>query len=80
MHDADSGTHLSGRSKAFEVVDPEMAAILRTKSPAERLAIGEALWEHARDLLDAHLGATHPRWSEARRRREVARRMADGSW
>ncbi len=80
MKDAHPEADLPGESKPFEVVDPEMAAVLRRKSPAERLAIGEALWEHARDLLDAHLASTHPEWSEERRRREVARRMADGSW
>ena len=65
---------------AFDVVDPEMVAVLRQKSPAERLAISWELWEFARELLDAHLQSTHPDWSDEQRSREVARRMADDAW
>jgi len=62
-----------------EVVEPEMAAMLRRKSAAERLQIGHSLWRHARESMDAHLRSIHPEWSEGQRRQEIARRMADGS-
>ncbi len=64
----------------FEVVAPEMVTVLQGKSPAERLEISNELWHFAEDLLQARLKQTHPDWTEEQRSREVARRMADGSW
>ena len=80
MDRTDPPTASAARSPRFEVVDAEMAALLRRKSPQERLEIADGLWRHARELLDAHFGAEHPEWDAAERQREVARRMADGSW
>ncbi len=57
-----------------------MAAVLRAKSPAERLAIGFGMWSSARRMLRAHLRHEHPEWSAAELDRVVARRLADGSW
>ena len=68
------------RKASYEVVEPEMARVLRRKSPAERLEIGLKLWRHARKLLDARLRSTHPEWAAERRSKEIAQRMADGSW
>ena len=66
--------------RTFEVVEPEMAAVLRSKSLAERLEIATKLWLHARQFLGAHLQSTHPEWTEQERSLEIARRMANGSW
>src|SRR5438309_1245611 len=45
-----------------EVVDAEMARILRGKTEAERLAIGWAMWRSARDMFRNLLRAEHPDW------------------
>ena len=71
---------ISQGAEKFEVVDTEMAEVLSRKSPAERLQISHQLWRHAVDLLDAQLRAQYPRWSVGRRSKEVAERMASGSW
>ena len=63
----------------FEVVDDEMAAVLRTKTGAERLAIASGMYESARSMLLAHLAAEHPDWSEEQVTREAARRLSHGA-
>lgn len=63
----------------IEVVDDAMAGVLRRKTPAERLAIGFALWESARTMLTSHLASTHPDWDARRVSREVARRLSHGA-
>ena len=60
----------------FEVVDEEMAAVLRAKTGLERLEIAWGLWESARRMLTSHLAAEHADWSEEQVEREVARRLA----
>jgi hypothetical protein len=57
-----------------------MASVLRSKTPAERLEIGFGLFRHAPRFLDAHLRSSNPEWTDVRLRREVARRLSDGSW
>lgn len=62
-----------------EVLDDEMAAVLRSKTPAERLAIAFRLWKFARETLTETLRRDHPEWDEAELGREVARRMSHGA-
>jgi len=62
----------------FEVVDDEMAAVLRSKTGAERLAIANAMYVSARRMLLSHLAAEHPDWSEEEVTREAARRLSHG--
>jgi hypothetical protein len=62
-----------------EVMDDAMAAVLRAKSPAERLAIANGMWRSARRMIEAILRAERPDWSDDRIRREVARRMSHGA-
>jgi hypothetical protein len=62
-----------------EVVERDMAAILRTKTEAERLSIAWGMWRSARTMLDNLLRAEHPDWNESQRQREVARRLSHGS-
>jgi hypothetical protein len=47
----------------IEVVEHDMAAILRSKSEAERLRIGWGMWASARAMLDNLLQREHPDWS-----------------
>ena len=63
----------------IEVMDREMAAVLRGKTPAERLRISFALWESSCRMLKAHLSSTHPEWPPERVRSEVAHRMSHGA-
>jgi Rv0078B-related antitoxin len=62
-----------------EVVDHQMAAILREKSPGERLAITHGLWRSTRNLLRCAIRAQQPDWSDEQIQREVARRMSHGA-
>ncbi len=63
----------------IEVVDDEMAAILRHKTGAERLAIASGMFASARRMLLSHLRATHPEWSQQQILREAARRLSHGA-
>jgi hypothetical protein len=63
----------------IEVVDDDMARILRGKTGAERLAIASGMYESARRMLLSHLAAEHPDWSEEQVTREAARRLSHGS-
>ncbi|HEX4955344.1 MAG TPA: hypothetical protein VF017_18290 [Thermoanaerobaculia bacterium] len=60
----------------IEVVDEDMAAILRHKTPAERLAIADGLFRSAQLLLSGYLRTQHPDWDEESLGREVARRIS----
>jgi Rv0078B-related antitoxin len=66
-------------SPDIEMVDDAMAAILRQKTDAERLAIGFGMWEFARRLIEANVRADHPEWPNDEVRRQVARRMSHGA-
>lgn len=66
-------------SLRIEVVDEALAAILRRKTPAEKIAMVQAANWTARALLAGQIRRHHPDWDEAEVRREVARRMAGGT-
>ena len=63
----------------IEVMDEVMAAVLRAKTPAERLQIGFGFWTSAQQMLQTHLAARHPDWDVSRVSREVARRLSHGA-
>ena len=67
------------RTATFDVIADEMAAVLRQKTPAERLAIGHALWRHARQMLLAVLQDQHPEWTHEQICREAAHRLSHGA-
>ncbi len=62
----------------FESVSDEMAVVLRSKTPAERLEIAFGMWRFARDLIVGVLGKEHPDWSAEQIRKEAARRLSHG--
>ncbi len=63
----------------IEVVDDQMAAVLRQKTGAERLQIANGLFVSMRRILISLLGHDHPDWNEQRLQREVSRRISRGS-
>ena len=62
----------------LELLDDAMAQVLREKTVAQRLAIGNSLWIYARDLMQSVLRQEHPEWSDEEIQCQVARRMSHG--
>ncbi len=63
----------------IEVVDDDMARVLRTKTGAERLKIASDMFASARRMIASHLAAEHPDWDEERIQRETSRRISHGA-
>jgi hypothetical protein len=63
----------------IEVVDDAMAAVLRQKTGAERLAIADRLYRFARQMILNKLRQDHPDWDESRIVAEAARRLSHGA-
>lgn len=70
---------MTGSHYHFESVDDETAAVLRAKTPAERLQIAGAIWRLARQMILCILKQEHPTWDEERIRKEAARRLSHGA-
>jgi len=64
--------------KGFEVIDEEMARVLRAKTGAERLEIAWGMIASARRMLESHLRSEHQEWEEPQIRAEAARRLSLG--
>jgi hypothetical protein len=64
--------------KTIEVIDDQMAKIIRQKSGAERLRIASGMYASARRMLLSHLRAEHPDWDEQQVQQETARRLSHG--
>jgi len=64
------------RRPLVEVIDDQMAQILRGKSGAEKLRQVDEMNQAARELIEASVRSIHPDWSDETVRREVARRVA----
>ena len=63
----------------IEVLDEDVAAILRSKSEADRLTITFRMWSFAHQTVWNVLRSEHANWDEDRLRREVARRLSHGA-
>ncbi|MBI4602643.1 MAG: hypothetical protein HY721_11850 [Planctomycetes bacterium] len=63
----------------IEAIDDEVAAVLRAKTPAERLRIASGMWRFARTMILSVLRQEHPDWDEPRLQREAARRLSHGA-
>jgi hypothetical protein len=55
--------------------DALQAEIYRRMTPARRWELAVAMQHQARALMDAGLRQTHPNFTAAERRREIARRI-----
>jgi hypothetical protein len=62
--------------KRIEVVDEALAAVLRQKTPAERVEMILAANRTARLLAAAGARYLHPEWDEAQVQSEVLRRVS----
>ena len=63
----------------IEVVDEAVAAILRQKTPAERIAMASDANRTARAMLAAQIRSQHADWSDEQMHAEVARRLTRGT-
>ncbi len=63
----------------IEVLDDEMAEVLRRKTGAERLQIADGMYSDARRMLIHTLRQEHPDWEEQAIVREAARRLSHGA-
>ncbi|MES1241569.1 MAG: hypothetical protein ABUT39_08110 [Acidobacteriota bacterium] len=66
-------------SRKLEIVDDEMARVLRGMTGAERLKIADRMFSSARRMIASHLAAEHPDWDQERIERETSRRISHGS-
>jgi hypothetical protein len=63
----------------IEIIDHDMAEVLRQKTGAERLVIADQLWYFARDTITAAVRAQHSEWTPEEVNREVVRRLSHGA-
>ena len=64
--------------RRIEVVDEEMAEVLRSKTGAERLAIAWRMFASARRMIASHLRSEHPDWDDQQIHAETIRRLSLG--
>jgi hypothetical protein len=62
-----------------DLLSDQMAAILRTRTPTERLAMALRSWSFIRDLIRRTAAHQHPEWSATELSRHVAQRMSHGA-
>jgi len=65
--------------RRIEVIDDDLARVLRAKTGAERLRIAFSMFASARRMLINHLTAQHPEWDQDEVRHEAARRLSHGA-
>jgi hypothetical protein len=67
------------RPMVIEVIDDDIAQILRAKTGAESLRIANDMYESARQMLSSFLRSENPEWDDARVQLEVVRRLSHGA-
>ena len=70
---------MNSRRMVIEVVEDEMAAVLRRKTGVERLKIVDALYRSAWKLIEMNVRDSHPDWTASEVRSAVAARIAHGA-
>ena len=65
--------------RQIEVIDDDHADVLRTKTPAEKIAMVAAANRTARLLAAAGIRFVHPEWDELQVQAEVIKRVSGGS-
>ncbi len=59
----------------MEVVDDDMAAVLRQKTSLERLQIADRMWIGARSVIRASILSQYPTWTADEVNRAIVRRF-----
>ena len=72
-------THEKAQRLHIEVVDHDMAAIIASKTLAERAAMVASSHRTAKRLLTAGARLRHPEWSQTEINAEVARLLLNGT-
>jgi hypothetical protein len=62
-----------------DIVDDDMAAVFRDKTPLERLRVAFGLWTSTRNMVERLLRSQHPDWDDRTVKAEVGRRMSHGT-
>jgi len=62
-----------------DIVDDDMAAVFRDKTPLERLRVAFGLWTSTRNMVERLLRSQHPDWDDRTVMAEVAKRMSHGT-
>lgn len=70
---------MARKRPVIELPDPLTVAILRGKSPEERLRMSFGMWNTARILVRGTLRQEHPDWTEEEILRESAHRLSHGA-
>lgn len=68
------------RNVSFEIIDDQMAEILRRKTDAQRLRSVDGFWRSARAILRASIVTEHPDWTNDQVNRQIARRISNGAF
>lgn len=63
----------------YEMIDDQMAEVMRAKTPFERLEMAASMRRMARGLIRDKLRFDHPDWTAEQIDREVARRLSYGA-
>lgn len=63
----------------IEIIDDQMAEILRKKTPQERIDIAFKMWDSARKMLINYFHTTHPDWDDDKIKKKTAERLSHGS-
>ena len=63
----------------IEVIDDQMAEVLKNKTPQERLMIAFEMWESTKKMLTNFLYSEYPEWNQKQIHNEVVKRMSHGS-
>ena len=63
----------------IEVIDDDLAAVLRAKTPAERIEMIAAANRTARLIARAGILYQHPDWDERQIQAEILRRVCGGT-
>jgi hypothetical protein len=67
------------QSQPVEVIDDQLAEVLRRRTPADRVEMISAANRTARILAAAGVRFQHPDWSEEQVQAEVRRRVCGGT-
>jgi len=64
--------------RRIELLDPEVVAMLKAKSPAEKLEMAFKIQKFTRGVLFSRIRSQHPDWTETEIGKAVAQRMSRG--